>query len=262
MTIPTNYVRFGSLMADVQTLKNPPIVEAMLDVQVIFPKGVELEKLAALHEQFQEGYPKKEEMRMVQFNVQQQIGQTPVTSTHDHGILGYRFLSVESKQIIQCRRNGFTFNRLAPYGCWEDFIGVARGAWESYQTAFPDAQIVRIGVRYINRILVPLREGKVDLEEYLTVGLPGPKIEGLSYLGFMAHSTCRDNETGLDINWVLARQGQNDSNSVPIVLDIDVYALGTRAQQANPTEVWEIMRNLKNRLFFSSFTSKGLDLFR
>jgi uncharacterized protein (TIGR04255 family) len=249
-------------MVDIQTLNSPPIVEALLDVQVVFPKGVELERLAALHELFQEAYPNKNEVRIVQFNVQQPLGQSPITSTLDHGVQGYRFLTEDGKQIIQCRQNGFTFNRLAPYGTWEDFIAVARYAWESYRKAFPEAQIVRIGVRYINSVLVPLVDGKINLEDFFTVDLPGPKQHGFTYSNFMEHSVLEDPETKLGINWIFAQQPSNDPSKLPIILDIDIFALGARAQEDDPTKMWETMRKLKNRIFFGSFTTRGLELFK
>ncbi|MFV0338833.1 MAG: hypothetical protein ACK5LK_11405 [Chthoniobacterales bacterium] len=49
-------------------LKNPPAAEAILDVQGIFPKGVELEKLARLTEVFKESYPTRTEERSFQFD--------------------------------------------------------------------------------------------------------------------------------------------------------------------------------------------------
>lgn len=249
-------------MARVRTLKNPPIVEAMLDVQVIFPNGIELGKLAALHDQFQKSYPKKDEVRILQFNIQQQLGQAPVASSHDHGVQGYRFFAPDGKQIIQCRQNGFTFNRLAPYGSWEDFIAVARFAWESYRKAFPEIQVIRIGVRYINRIIIPIIDGKINLENYFTIDLPGPKNHGLICSHFLEHSVFQDPETGLGINWVFAQQASNDPSKLPIVLDIDVYASGTQATENDPAQTWETMRKLKNQLFFSTFSERGLELFQ
>jgi hypothetical protein len=97
-------------MSNYPTLKNPPIVEAILDVQVIFPQGVELSALAGLHENFQSDYPQKNEERIVQFGFEHQAGEPPKALAQDQGVRGYRFISEDGKQIVQCRKDGFTFN--------------------------------------------------------------------------------------------------------------------------------------------------------
>ncbi len=158
--------------------------------------------------------------------------------------------------------NRLIFNRLAPYGSWEDFIAEARSAWEFYRNAFSEAQVVRIGVRYINRIVIPMIDGKADLEDYLTINLPGPIDHGLTYTNFLEHSQFQDPKTGLGINWVFALQPSNESSKLPLVLDIGVHAVGNQAKENNPIQMWETMRELKNRLFFGSFTDKGKALFK
>jgi hypothetical protein len=64
-------------MSKYSTLKNPPAVEAILDVQGIFPKGVELEALANLTEVFKEPYPKRSEERVFQFGFHHKVGGEP-----------------------------------------------------------------------------------------------------------------------------------------------------------------------------------------
>lgn len=249
-------------MSDYPKLNKPPIVEAILDVQVIFPKGVELSTLASLHEEFRTDFPQRDEERLVQFEFGQQAGEAPKALAQDQGVRGYRFISADGKQIVQCRRDGFTFNRLSPYPSWEDVSKVAKPAWANYSATFPDLVITRVALRYINQIYIPLVNGKVDIEEYLTAHLPGPKIHGLSYSGFMSQGYFRDDFTGYFVNWILAHQPTSDSSKMCALLDIDAFASGAVVQEKKVSELWEGLRDLKNRLFFGTFTPKGLQLFQ
>jgi uncharacterized protein (TIGR04255 family) len=248
-------------MSNYPTLKNPPIVEAILDVQVIFPQGVELSALASLHENFQSDYPQKNEERIVQFGFEHQAGEPPKALAQDQGVRGYRFISKDGKQIVQCRKDGFTFNRLSPYVSWNDVIKFAKPAWSLYQKTFPDMVITRVALRYINKVLLPMVNNKVKIEDYFRTDLPGPKMDELSYSGFLSQGIFRDQVTGFEANWIFAHQPSSDPTKMGIVLDIDVSASGATVQEEDVANLWEKQRDLKNRLFFGSFTAKGLDLF-
>lgn len=249
-------------MSDFPKLKNPPAVEAILDVKVIFPKGVELAALAALHDVFKTAYPKKEEQRVVEFGFEQKAGNPPQSLTRDHGVIGYRFRSEDGKELVQCRKDGFTFNRLKPYPGWEDVSAKAAAAWEKYRLAFPEATITRVALRYINQIFVPINRTGCVLADYFAVNLPGPKVEGLSHTGFMGQGLLHDSLSGLDANWIFAHQPNPDPTKLAVVLDIDVFAQGEKVVEIGVPELWESMRGLKNRLFFGSITSKGEELFQ
>jgi uncharacterized protein (TIGR04255 family) len=244
-------------MSEFPKLPNPPAVEAILDVKVVFPKGVDLTALAALHEAFKDAHPRKEEMRAMEFGFQQEIGSQPRTLTRDHGVIGYRFFSKDGKELVQCRKDGFTFNRLKPYTGWADVEAKAASAWSVYRSAFPQAQIARVALRYINQILVPMPTPPLNLDEYFTVNLPGPKVDGLSFVGFIGQSVLLDHATGLEAKWIFAHQPNPDPVKLSIVLDIDIFAQGAKALETDVPVLWQTMRGLKNRLFFGSITPKA-----
>jgi uncharacterized protein (TIGR04255 family) len=249
-------------MSEFPKLPNPPAVEAILDVKVVFPKGVELGSLAALYEVFKDNYPQKEEMRSVEFGFEQEAGSQPRSLTRDHGVIGYRFFSEDRKELVQCRKDGFTFNRLKPYTGWADVEAKATSAWATYRSAFPQAQIARVALRYINQILVPMPIPPLNLDEYFTINFPGPKVDGLSFAGFMGQAVLHDGATGLDANWIFSHQPSSDPAKFGTVLDIDVFAQGAKASEIEAPVLWQTMRGLKNRLFFGSITAKAQELFQ
>lgn len=249
-------------MPDHPILTKAPIVEAILDVQMVFPKGIEIGKLAALHAPLREHYPTKAEETMVEVGVQLQAGKPLQPSGGKSEIRGYRFFSQDKKELVQCRRDGFTFNRLAPYTSWQDIIGRAVSAWQVYREACGEAAITRIAVRYINRMELPFADGKVPLEEFFAAPEPGPKLEGLALQGLMTQCLYHDPATNFSANWtMLTRSSQKDPSKLVVALDLDVFAMGPKIHEEKPPDVWDRMRGLKNRIFFSSLTQKTLDMF-
>lgn len=249
-------------MSEHRKLNNPPAVEAVLDVQGNFSKGVNIEALAKLSELFQKNYPKRTEENMFQFGFEHQAGREPKAMAQNHGLRGYRFHSPDEKEIVQCRKDGFTFNRLKPYTAWEDVYPKAVEAWGVFRKAFPDMTISRVSLRYINQIFLPCRDGSVDLDDYLAIQLPGPKNIDLTRAGFMGQSIFGDTVSGLAANYVVTQQPTGDSSKVCILLDIDVFYMGPDVSEIDPPVLWQKMRDLKNRLFFGSLTDKGMDLFQ
>ncbi len=250
-------------MPDHPILTKAPIVEAILDVQMVFPKGIEIGKLAALHAPLREHYPTKAEETMVEVGVQLQAGKPLQPSGGKSEIRGYRFFSQDKKELVQCRKDGFTFNRLAPYTSWQDIIVRAISAWEAYRQACGNATIIRIAVRYINRIELPFVEGKVAMEHYFKAPEPGPTIEGLERTGFLTQCQLYDASSGFTANWSMLAQSLPDKPSIlAVVLDLDVFVMGPKVHQGNPPEIWRRMRDLKNRIFFGSLQQKTVDMHR
>jgi uncharacterized protein (TIGR04255 family) len=108
------------------------------------------------------------------------IGGEAVGTTASQAQVGYDFPSGDGKQIFQARLDGFAFSRLAPYDCWESFRDEGRRLWEIYRTVAQPEVVTRIGVRYINRLDLPLQN--LDFKHYLrTVPEVSPDLpQGLS----------------------------------------------------------------------------------
>ena len=78
-------------MEEFPTLKNPPIVEAVFEVQMALPEGDQLETLKNLFETYKEKYPKEEEIRLkIEFRPQSEDSGSPVVKQETRG---FRFIS-------------------------------------------------------------------------------------------------------------------------------------------------------------------------
>lgn len=247
-------------MSEFPVLKFPPIVEAVFEIKVILPQGDLTNSLKQLHERFSDNYPKIQEQRTVEIGVKlSSVNPQASEAMRAQRLQGFRFLSQDGKQIVQCKRDGFAFNQLAPYDNWEEFSRRSLEGWRIFSEKFPSAIKKRIGLRYINKISVPF-EGTVNVDEYLHMHPPDVPVKGVFYTGFLNHSKLLDPKLGLKCNWILTGQPAT-KNVLPLVLDIDVFDDSPRLQEKGPEEIVKDMRLLKNRLFFGTFTPKGLDLF-
>jgi uncharacterized protein (TIGR04255 family) len=250
-------------MSEYPQLNQPPVVEAILDVQGTFPKEVELESFAKLTESFKGDYPKRTEDTFFEFAFEHQAGQEPKARAGACGLRGYRYHSLDEKDIIQCRKDGFTFNRLKPYTAWEDVYPKAVKTWGVFRRAFPEMIIRRISLRYINQIFLPPIDDLAKLDDYLAIQIPGPKkIADFTRATFMGQSIFVDKESGLAANYVVTHQTGGDPSKIYVLLDIEVFYIEPDVSESEPAALWPKMRNLKNKLFFASLQPKGIELFQ
>src|SRR5258708_1361620 len=243
-------------------LEKPPITEALLDVQVSFPQVIDVERLRQLGETLQSEYPGVRPQLFAKVSFSPQPASLSTQSALNQGLRGYSFSSSDSKEVVQFRLDGFTFNRLAPYTSWEDMHGKARAAWRHYREAFADAKVTRIATRFINRIFIPLDKGEAELDDYFALGTKDPHDKNLVFANFFSHQGFLDLKTGFGANINTAMQ-PIENGRLPVILDIDVFEQRPEQLEANePFSILAAMRDVKNRLFLKSLTPKALDLFK
>ncbi len=251
--LPTDWPRFP----------NAPIVEAVLDIQVRFPHPPDGPRLAAFHDHIRDRYPDIAPKITWEFDFQIVEGE-PRQGLRS-GPPGYIFKSPTGQRLVQVRPNGFTANWLKPYEAWPAFRDEARPLWDLYVTRFQPESVERLGLRYVNRIELPMPF--TDFKDYVkTVPEIAPSLpQGLS--NFFMRLEIPDPTRGLTaivtetIQPVLDLEGQRQR--VPLIFDIDIVS----AQNLSPSgpAVWdtlERMRQYKNEVFFSSMTERARELFR
>ena len=96
-------------------------------------------------------------------------------------------------------------------------------------------------LRYINRIFLPLKEGKVDLDEYLKIAPRVPDEERLKLSSFLTQQLAVDKDTHHDVSLVLTSQPP-ENERLPVISDVTV---GSR-MNANPSD-WAKMQQAINR---------------
>jgi len=143
-------------LTDHPILTNPPITEALLDIQVKLPEGFDIEVFKSVGKEITDEFPIRE--------VRKKITSTDDLIDEEHRytrtekIDGYRYTSNDKTKIFQLRLDGFTYNKLKPYTNWEEFRNEARTLWEKYINVTKPDLIHRVALRYINNLNTPFPE--------------------------------------------------------------------------------------------------------
>lgn len=244
-------------------LAHPPIVEAVLDVDCDMPPAFDLAALEqTAREALQDRYPKFRPQFLEEHQIKQEADRSIQFSAR-RGLQAFQFLQEDEKQLVQVRMQGFSFNRLVPYTSLDDYLPEIERAWGIFVKIASPVHIRAVRLRYINRILLPLTDGGVELENYLKVGPRLPDEDRLRFAGFLNQYTAVEMDTGLYVNVVLTSQPQ-ESDKMPIIFDISVASAETAEPEAWAWLLAKIrsLRQLKNRIFINTLTEPCLNLFR
>jgi uncharacterized protein (TIGR04255 family) len=250
-------------MANAPTIKlrNPPIVEAVLDVDCDLPPKFDLAAFETRSRaQFIDQYPKSR-TQFLQEHTIEATTQTKVSSRL--AVQAFQFLHDDEKQLVQVRAQGFSFNRLAPYTSLDDYLPEIERTWGLYVKLISPVQIRVIRLRYINRILVPMAANSVDLDEFLKIGPRLPDENRLVLSGFLNQQAAVEKDTGHQLNLVLTAQPPVNEK-LPIILDITAASpvAADPADWSNILRLIGSLRSLKNRVFANTLTTKCIELFQ
>jgi uncharacterized protein (TIGR04255 family) len=248
--------------APILQLRNPPIVEAVLDIDCDLPPGFDLAALeAASRAALRDQYPKFRTQVMQEHRIE--MNADALNTSTRRAVQALQFLHEDERQLVQVRANGFSFNRLAPYTTLNDYLPEIERTWHQYAGLASPIQIRVIRLRYINRILVPMTTPTVNLDEFLKIGPRLPDEENLTLSAFLIQQAAVEKGTGHEVNLVLTAQAPADEN-LPVILDITVASRVNAEPSDWPTVVATIaaLRRLKNHVFQNTLTDKCIELFQ
>ena len=248
-------------MSNYTVFPNAPITEAVIEIKAQLPEETALKSLESFHDHIKKRFPEKQEQRFLKadFKLSQKdkLSSLPTKT----GTQGYLFRSLKEKKVVQSKIDGFAFNKLKPYENWELFRSEGRELWELYSEIVNPIKVIRIGLRYINRIEVPLPFK--DFSEYL---LTNPQIapqlpQEVSHFFMRLEVPNPDIEATAIITQAMDKPTK--TKRLPLILDIDVFRITEYVGKTE--EMWEDfekLRDFKNDIFFNSVTEKAKELFR
>ncbi len=248
-------------MSEIEHLDNAPIVEALLDIHVKLPKKTKSSDLEAVQSSLKSGFPLKQLRKTWQSETMLRPDAAPLTKTSEASD-SIQFLSADQKQVIQARLESYSYSRLQPYTDWEDFSETAKAGWKAYCKILRPESIDRIALRYINRLPLPLPFS--DLSDYVRTG---PRLSPdlpLSLKAFFFRVVTHEADAKATVIVTeTIEEPKGTSLHIPLIFDIDVFRVGSFPK--DPEKLWELfppLRDIKNRVFFSSLTPAAKDLFR
>ena len=242
-------------------LSKAPIVETILDFRVSLSPAFAIETLKTAEARMPDGYSLVKTHRGWLGEITVAPEQSPQQAVQDLGVTGYAFHSSDNKYIVQFRRDGFSFSRLAPYTAWEDVSEKTVGFWRLYLETAEPIEVTRLAVRTINRIA--LLEGVFELGCYLTAPPAIPPGLPNRLLSFLSQNLVQDEETGIVANVIQTIEAPDAGGKRAIILDSDVF-LERKFEPADKQllENFDTLRRLKNLIFFNSLTPETIDRYK
>ena len=165
---------------------------------------------------------------------------------------------------MQVRTDAFTFSKLKPYENWKVFVSEAKDLWSKYCDLTKPKKITRLGLRYINRICLPLPIK--SFKEFIRIIPEAPKGIPKGVSEIFLRMVLRFQGEGWEDKAIITETIEpvsEDSKVLPFILDIDVYNLGDYSVE--DSLIWKIFERLrvnKNILFFNGTTPKAKEMFR
>lgn len=241
---------------------NPPIIEALLDIQVELPPNIDLARIEGFKKYVASTHPIVMKKNQWQTSFQLGNGDLPEIRDKTVGTIGYQYLTADRKNIIQARLDGFTVNLLKPYSNWNSLQCEANERWKEYCEIATPLNVTRLALRYINKIEIPMPF--TDFKEYLLTvpDIPSGIPQALSSF-FMRLAI--PNPKTQDVAFVtVSMEGElTPAKCLPIIFDIDVFRqVNLSPDVADIWEVFNTLREYKNDIFLASITQKARELFR
>ncbi len=240
-------------------LAHAPIIEAIVDIHCDLPPNLNRGSFQSSAQKiFADQYPEFRTAFLHEQQIEIKPGK-PAKSAVKQSVRGFQALSQDKKQIVQSRFDGFSFNRLAPYSSLDDYLPEIERCWALYSSFAQPVVVKRIALRYINRLMLPLTDGKVIIEKYISGGPVLPRGIPLTLTGFMHHHGFADPATR-DAGHIILTAQPPENDRLPVVFDIEAY----RAVQLPPMRWGDFLpaiaslRNLKNSIFNSTVTEEWL----
>jgi len=243
-------------------LERAPIVEAIIAFTIEPILSDELmNAVQTAGESIREDYPQSEPLRQLQLQLGFGPGMSPINQSTQRDV-GWKLVSSDKRQLVVFQRNGFSFSRLPPYLQWSSFRDEARRLWEVYRGATGNVQIVRFGLRYINRVNIPI--GK-PIEDYLRLypELPGTK-DGSRRTLHSSYLRADSMLTEIPDGYLIIQQATLPSESLDVAtlsLDFDI-SVTKHVTEEYVWETLEVARDVKNQLFRDSLQPEFLETFR
>ena len=241
------------------TYKRAPITEAVVEFRL---GGVQeqsiVEKAAA---SLKKEYFYDEIEQLTQFEVDAAAAQKPpkVEVTWQ----GRKLSSLDRADVVIFRRGAFVCSRLAPYMGWEEFFPQIERGWSALRKAAGAIEISRIGVRYVNRIDIPVREGdQINAEDYLNY-LPRSPIAFNPMTDYVIQTSRPLGEDDLQFSLLSSTVPSPLINTLSLSLDLDVFREGNVPRRDD--ELWNLLNRIrehKNVIFEACITDRTRELFQ
>jgi uncharacterized protein (TIGR04255 family) len=243
-------------MSEFQYIR-PPITEAVIEFRFASlpdesKRSIAVKKLKKLYDNYDPTTRKEVEVKVLpKGSAETRVSESVVE----------KFRSADMTQQLLIYDRSFLMSQLAPYTGWQQLYNRLERDWIVWRKATGFHNVERIGVRYINRIDIPLEPLVTYYEHYVTVYPAVPK-ELDPCIRHSVNIQVKLDDIDSDLKVKTAMVESPIPVHVAIVLDIDVSK--TFAEPSSDERLFDFLteaREKKNQIFEACITDKARALF-
>jgi uncharacterized protein (TIGR04255 family) len=246
-------------------LPNAPISEAIIDIRIKPIPDFNISEFKRVAPKIFNHFPESQKREKKQITFQWPPSDIKSINIEEPEALGYFFRNKERDKIAQFRIDGFSFNKIKAYTSWQEIFPEALSLWNLYIEILKPEVITRLATRYINQIRIPGET--VDFDKYFRLVPQIPSELPQLVPNFFSRVTILNEEKKIftHITQTFEQYSEKEEKGINYLLDIDSFYINTsKANLSNASieEIFSILRNEKNNVFFSLITEETLRLFK
>ena len=234
----------GNRVVD-QRYKAPPIIEAAIEIR--FSPSLEPAELPAVSAAFASSYPNQETVRNIELALSLALATNAAPVPEARQTTAQKRTKPETGAVIVFLPSSVVVAQLAPYPGWGEFFSRFRSDWKIWKDQVGGRKITRVGVRFINRLDIPLIDNIAEESEYLTIYPQFPNAFGPA-LAYGLQVRFPPDAFGLQVTLNSANVPSPILGHAAIIFDQDVAAdMPTSQDDSDMTMLLERMRDKKMR---------------
>lgn len=248
--------------------KKPPIDEALCDFQ--FAPGPDWDPTmpGRLHERLKSFYKEKpRSQQLVGAQLQGGSSEGGPGLTFQQRVMNQRvqLLAENATRIASLGESQLTVHMLTPYTGWEHFRPMIVDALKAYGDVAEPEGVTRIGLRYINRIVIP-GTAEPELDEYFTIPPKFPNVDAnIKKLSFFNRKEAEyaDLPIRIVVTFAQIETPPTEHDSHQYLLDLDIIWIDRDHPLPldKAIEMVDEMKDRHRRVFESLIEQKTRDIF-
>lgn len=235
---------------------NPPVVEAVCEFRLTPDTSWDMTIPGLVYERLRDEFPNREQRLIQEVELAQGPEGFQQQIRTSERIL---FLTEDRKVFVQVGPRLLAINCLKPYPTWENFKPRISKAFESLNEVTDVKGLQRIGLRYINQIVIPA--SLTELKDYFQFHLSlGPELPQ-NMVNFVAGCEFAYNDRDL-CRVQLMPVASGISEQLTLILDIDYFLAKPRGIEPEQAMEWvEEAHDKVEEIFEGCITDRLREIF-
>ncbi|MEM9680532.1 MAG: TIGR04255 family protein [Bacteroidota bacterium] len=236
-----------------------PIREAIFDIRFMDVSFNSVDDFDLIHEHIKNIFTERKEKFRASGSIDVGAPKAQLGNFQNEKV-GFVYQNKSQTMHLQVYKHGLTLNVLKPYKSWEEHFPIFMQCLELFYELFTPKSVVRLGLRYINRVKIPMPLDSFQKYILNVPPIPDPLPKVFNNF-FMQISTPCDEKGDMNATIIQTIEPVTDGK-LPFIIDIDLFQTQVENKPSEISVVLENMRKMKNEVFESLITEETRNLFK